>query len=278
MDQRNTAMSEDELLEAVTDCHILGVRSKTQVTAKVLQAAKRLLAVGCFCIGTDQTDLPAAAECGKPVFNAPFANTRSVAEMVIAEIIMLLRQIGDRNRECHLGKWNKVSTNCWEARGKTLGIVGYGHVGSQVSVLAESMGMVVKFYDHLPKLSLGNAQYVSSLDALLEQSDIITMHVPLTAETSNMISTEQFAKMKKGAYFINAARGEVVDLDALAEAVKSKQLAGCAVDVYPAEPASAKEELYCPLRGLDNCILTPHIGGSTEEVRFYRTQIFLNNH
>jgi len=267
VDSRTAAMSEDELVAAIPDYHVLGVRSKTQVTDKIFAAARRLLAVGCFCIGTDQTDLPSAAEHGKPVFNAPFANTRSVAEMVIAEIIMLLRQIGDRNQECHAGRWNKVSSNCWEARGKVLGIVGYGHVGSQVSVLAESMGMIVKFYDHMPKLALGNATSVNSLEALIDGADIVTMHVPLTTSTGRMMGAEQFALMKPGSYFINAARGEVVDIPALAAAVRSGHIAGCAVDVFPQEPANGKEELVTELRGLPNTILTPHIGGSTEEAQ-----------
>lgn len=260
-------ITEDELVALIPDIHILGVRSKTQVTERVLAASKRLLAVGCFCIGTDQTDLQAAARNGKCVFNAPFANTRSVAEMVIGNIISLLRQIPDRSRECHEGKWNKVSNNCWEARGKVLGIVGYGHVGSQVSILAESMGMIVKFYDVIPKLALGNATSASSLDQILESSDIVTMHVPLTNDTADMISTAEFAKMKKGSYFLNAARGPVVDVVALANAVKSGHIAGCAVDVFPQEPASAIEELVSELRGLRNTILTPHIGGSTEEAQ-----------
>jgi len=260
-------ITEDELVEIIPSIHILGVRSKTQVTRRVLEASRRLLAVGCFCIGTDQTDLACAASNGKVVFNAPFSNTRSVAEMVMGNIIMLLRQICERSSECHVGKWNKVASNCYEARGKVLGIIGYGHVGSQVSILAEAFGMIVKYYDHVPKLALGNASSVDSLNELLQISDIVTVHVPLTNETENMISAKEFALMKRGSYFLNAARGTVIDVDALAAAVKSGHIAGCAVDVFPHEPASAAEELVTPLRGLPNTILTPHIGGSTEEAQ-----------
>lgn len=260
-------ISEDELLEIIPTIHVLGVRSKTQVTKRVLDASRRLLAIGCFCIGTDQTDLDAAAINGKAVFNAPFANTRSVAEMIIGNIIMLLRQIPDRSAECHAGKWLKVSSGCFEARGKVLGIVGYGHVGSQVSVLAESLGMVVRFYDHVPKLALGNAAAVDSLDALLSSADIVSMHVPLTDETHDMIGKRELGLMRKGTYLINAARGPVVDVNALADAIRSGHIAGAAVDVFPTEPASAAEALESPLCGLPNTVLTPHIGGSTEEAQ-----------
>jgi len=261
------ALTEDELVAKIPSVHVLGVRSKTRVTRRVLEASKRLLAVGCFCIGTDQTDLEAAAELGKPVINAPFANTRSVAELIISEIIALVRQLGDRNKECHEGKWFKVSKNCYEVRGKVLGIVGYGHVGSQVSVLAESLGMIVRFYDHVPKLPLGNAQAVPSLQELLQSSDIVTLHVPLTPDTIGMIGEEEIKLMKKGSYLLNAARGQVIDLEAVARAVRSKHLAGVAVDVFPDEPATNGDEFKCPLQGLPNVILTPHIGGSTEEAQ-----------
>jgi D-3-phosphoglycerate dehydrogenase len=260
-------LTKSELLDKVKDVHILGYRSKTEINQEVLEAAKKLIVTGAFCIGTDQTDLPFAASKGVAVFNAPFANTRSVAEMIIAEIIMLARQIGDRNQECHKKYWNKQSGGCWEVRGKTVGIVGYGHVGSQVSVLAEAMGMHVLYYDHVPKLPLGNAVAVETLQEVLTKSDFVSMHVPLTEETENMISGKQLALMKKGSYFLNASRGPVVDVQAVADAIKSGHLAGCAFDVFPVEPAQKGEELTSQLIGLPNTILTPHIGGSTEEAQ-----------
>ena len=260
-------LSEEQLIEQLPQYHALGVRSKTALTPRVLAAGSRLLAVGCFCIGTDQTDLDAAAKQGICVFNAPFANTRSVAELVLCEMVALSRQLADRSAECHAGKWNKQSSGCYEVRGKTLCIVGYGHVGSQLSVLAEASGLKVHFYDIVPKLALGLAEAKETLDDALSGADFVSLHVPATAQTVNLIGAEQIAKMKKGAYLLNAARGQVVDLDALAAAIKSAHLAGAAVDVFPSEPAGGDEPFECPLRGLPNVILTPHIGGSTEEAQ-----------
>jgi D-3-phosphoglycerate dehydrogenase len=261
------SLGEDELCEKVKDIHWLGVRSKTKVTQKVLQSARRLLGVGCFCIGTDQVDLNAAALLGIPVFNAPFANTRSVAELMIAEIIALSRCLGDRSKELHDGTWNKVAAGCNEVRGKTCGIIGYGHVGSQVSILAEMMGMKVIFYDVVPKLPLGNAEAVETLDDLLAKSDYVLLHVPSCEATKNMITATEINKIKKGAFLLNASRGTVVDLDALAAAMKSGHLKGCAVDVYPSEPKNNGPGFVTPLQGCPNTILTPHIGGSTEEAQ-----------
>eukprot|EP00043_Microstomoeca_roanoka_P029007 m.20509 g.20509 ORF g.20509 m.20509 type:complete len:420 (-) comp8902_c0_seq1:249-1508(-) len=259
--------NEDELVEAIKGVHIIGVRSKTKLTARVLQAADKLLAVGCFCIGTDQTDLKVAAAKGIPVFNAPYANTRSVSELVIAEIVMLARQTGDRNNEMHRGEWNKVSAGCYEVRGKTLGVVGYGHVGSQLSVLAEAMGLRVIFYDIEPKLCLGNATQVDSMDQLLTEADFVSLHVPADASTKNLMSAERIKQMKRGSYLINAARGSVVDIKAAADALRSGHLAGGAFDVFPQEPAGHTTTWQVCLQGCPNTILTPHIGGSTEEAQ-----------
>lgn len=261
------ALNEEELISRIGDVHILGVRSKTMITKRVLAASKKLLCQGCFCIGTDQTDLDAAALNGTVVFNAPFANTRSVAELVLAELIFLARQAGDRSMECHQGKWNKVSTRCYEVRGKTLGIIGYGHVGSQLSVLAESLGMSVLFYDILPKLPLGNAKAAASMDAVLANADFVSLHVPATQETERLIAAAQIAKMKKGSYLINASRGNVVDVEDTATALRSSQLGGAAFDVYPDEPADNTDKFKTPLQGCKNVILTPHVGGSTEEAQ-----------
>lgn len=257
-----------------SDVHVIGIRSKTRLTEKVLKEAKNLLVVGCFCIGTNQVDLEYAAKHGIAVFNSPFANSRSVAELIIAEIIVLARQLGDRSMELHRGTWNKVSNKCWEIRGKTLGIVGYGHIGAQLSVLAEAMGMNVIYYDVLAIMSLGTARQVPTLDALLEQADFVTLHVPSTPDTKNMISTNQLNKMKDGAYLLNASRGTVVDIPALVNAMRSGKLAGAALDVYPNEPAGNGDyfnnELNTwaeDLRSLKNLILSPHIGGSTEEAQ-----------
>jgi D-3-phosphoglycerate dehydrogenase len=240
----------------------------------VLQEAKNLLVIGCFCIGTNQVDLDYAAKHGIAVFNSPFANSRSVAELVIAEIISLARQLGDRSLEMHRGTWNKVSSKCWEIRGKTLGIVGYGHIGSQLSVLAEAMGMSVIYYDVLTLMAIGTARQVPTLEALLEEADFVTLHVPETPETKNMISAAQFERMKTGSYLINASRGSVVDIPALIKAMRSGKLAGAALDVYPNEPAANGDYFVNDLnawaedlRGLSNIILTPHIGGSTEEAQ-----------
>jgi D-3-phosphoglycerate dehydrogenase / 2-oxoglutarate reductase len=260
------SLPEEQLLEAARDAYFIGIRSATHLTASVLAAAPRLIGVGCFCIGTNQVDLNAAQELGVPVFNAPFSNTRSVAELVLAETILLLRGIPHRNIAAHRGGWMKTATGSHEARGKTLGIVGYGHIGTQIGVLAESLGMFVIYYDIETKLALGNARPMPTLDAVLEAADVITLHVPETTQTSGMIGVAQLARMKPGAGLINAARGTVVDIDALAEALKSGHLAGAAIDVFPEEPETG-EEFESPLRGLENVILTPHVGGSTEEAQ-----------
>jgi D-3-phosphoglycerate dehydrogenase len=261
------SLSDKDLKEKIADVHFIGIRSRTNLTEDVFKAAKKLVAVGCFCIGTNQVDLKAAQKRGIPVFNAPFSNTRSVAELVLGEVLLLLRDIPAKNTKVHRGEWDKTATGSVEARGKTLGIVGYGHIGIQLSIMAENIGMKVKFYDIDTKLPLSNASQVRSLDELLRISDIVSLHVPETEETQNMMGAEQFALMKKGAIFINASRGTVVDIDALAEAIKSGHLSGAAVDVFPVEPKSNKEEFFSPLRGFDNVILTPHIGGSTEEAQ-----------
>ena len=262
------ALKEDELVAKLAEgVHILGIRSKTRVTRRAIESGKRLLSVGAFCIGTNQIDLAAANESGVPVFNAPFSNTRSVAELVIAEVVMLARQIGDRSREVHEGKWRKVATSSFEVRGKTLGIVGYGHIGSQVGVLAEAMGMRVISYDIRTTLPMGNNKAVDSLDTLLHASDFVTLHVPETPQTKRMIGESELSKMKDGAYLINLSRGTVVDLDALAAALKAKKLAGAALDVYPDEPESNSDGFESVMRGLANVILTPHIGGSTLEAQ-----------
>jgi D-3-phosphoglycerate dehydrogenase len=260
--------SEKELLTLLQDFQILGIRSKTEITAKVLKENSHLLGIGCFCIGTNQVDLAAASRFGVPVFNAPHSNTRSVAELVIAEMIALSRQLFDRSRLAHEGDWIKSADGSREVRGKTLGIIGYGHIGSQVSILAESMGMRVLFYDIVKKLPLGNAKAVSNLTDLLKNSDFITLHVPETKETKDMIGKREIAKMKKGSVLLNASRGSVVVIEDLVEALESKQISGCAIDVFPKEPASNKEKFKSPLQGMENVILTPHIGGSTEEAQY----------
>jgi len=257
----------DELQRKLSDVHVLGIRSKTQVPAGALVDARRLLTVGCFCIGTNQVDLDAANRKGVPVFNAPFSNTRSVAELMLAEIIALGRQLGDRSREVHEGKWRKVATNCFEIRGKTLGIVGYGHIGRQLGVIAESLGMRVLFYDHASKLPMGNNASVPSLGELLGHADFVTLHVPETPQTKNMIGQAELAQMKRGSYLLNASRGTVVVIPALAEALASGHLAGAAIDVYPEEPESNIDGFRTALQGLPNTILTPHIGGSTSEAQ-----------
>lgn len=256
------------------DVHVIGIRSKTKLTEKVLREAKNLLVIGCFCIGTNQVDLAYAAKNGIAVFNSPFANSRSVAELVIGEIIVLARQLGDRSNELHRGTWNKVSAKCWEIRGKTLGIVGYGHIGSQLSVLAEAMGMSVVYYDVVTLMAMGTAKQVPTLEALLQEADFVTLHVPETPETKNMISTAELQQMKSGSYLINASRGTVVDIPALINAMRSGRVAGAALDVYPNEPGGNGDYFVNSLntwaedlRGLNNIILTPHIGGSTEEAQ-----------
>ncbi len=262
-----TALDGADLEQKLKDVHIVGIRSRTQLTQQVLQKAGKLFAVGCFSIGTNQVDLQWARQLGIPVFNAPFSNTRSVAELVIAEIIMLMREVPSRNAAAHRGEWLKAVGNSFEVRGKNLGIVGYGHIGSQVSILAESLGMNVLYFDIEKKLSLGKAFMCASLNDLLEQSDVVTLHVPETPETRSMISGEQFARMKKGALFINASRGSVVDYDALARHLENGHLAGAAADVFPEEPASNNEKFVSSLQQFDNVILTPHIGGSTQEAQ-----------
>jgi D-3-phosphoglycerate dehydrogenase / 2-oxoglutarate reductase len=262
-----TALDADELEQKIKNVHIIGIRSRTNLTSKILKKAKKLFAVGCFSIGTNQVDLLAAKQLGIPVFNAPFSNTRSVAELVIAEIIMLMREVPAKNAAAHKGGWLKAARNSYEVRGKNLGIIGYGHIGSQVSILAESMGMNVFYFDVEKKLSLGKATACNSMEELLRISDAVTLHVPETELTANMIATKQLNEMKKGSLLINASRGSVVDVNSLAEALKSERLTGAAADVFPNEPASNDEEFVSVLQEFDNVILTPHIGGSTSEAQ-----------
>jgi D-3-phosphoglycerate dehydrogenase len=261
------ALDGDTLKEAIKGVHILGIRSRTQITQDVLDAADRLIGVGCFSVGTNQVDIDAARRSGIPVFNAPFSNTRSVAELVIGEIVMLLRRIVPRSNAAHDGRWDKSANDSHEVRGKTLGIIGYGSIGSQLSNLAEALGMRVIFYDHTDRLRHGNTEPVATLQELLAQSDVVSLHVPETPATQGMIGRDELAAMKDGAYFINNSRGTVVDLDALAEALRNGKLRGAAVDVFPVEPGSNQERFVTPLQGLPNVLLTPHIGGSTEEAQ-----------
>ncbi|SKA62938.1 D-3-phosphoglycerate dehydrogenase [Succinivibrio dextrinosolvens DSM 3072] len=267
VEYQKKALDGQELLDAIENVHFIGIRSRTHLTAEVLQHAKKLIGIGCYCIGTNQVDLEAAAALGIPVFNAPFSNTRSVAELVTGEYLQLLRDIPARNALLHRGGWNKAANGCHEARGKTIGIIGYGHIGTQVGILAEALGLSVIFYDVENKMVLGNAKQVNTLDELLENSDIVTLHVPELPTTKNMISKAQFAKMKDGVRFLNASRGTVVDIEALCEALRSGKVAGAAVDVYPKEPSKNGEEFVTPLREFDNVILTPHIGAGTEEAQ-----------
>ncbi len=262
-----TSLSEEDLIAKIEDVHFIGIRSRTQLTEKVFAAANKLVAVGCFCIGTNQVNLLSALEKGVAVFNAPYSNTRSVAELVLAEAILLLRGIPEKNAMCHRGGWLKSAKNSYEIRGKKLGIIGYGSIGTQFSVLAESLGMKVFFYDVVTKLPLGNATQVGSLKELLETCDIVSLHVPETAATKYMFGAEQFSQMKEGSILLNAARGTVVDIDALADAIRSKKLLGAAIDVFPVEPKGNDEEFVSPLREFDNVILTPHVGGSTMEAQ-----------
>lgn len=262
-----TSLPEEELIEKIKDAHFVGIRSRTQLNDKVFESAKKLLAVGCFCIGTNQVDLSAALIKGIPVFNAPYSNTRSVAELVIGQIILLLRGIPQKNAAAHRGEWQKHAKGSFETRGKKLGIVGYGNIGSQLSVLAESMGMKVYLYDIITKLPLGNATQTGSLKELMETCDVVSLHVPETAQTANMIGPKEISWMKQGSILINASRGTVVDIDALADALKEERIAGAAIDVFPVEPRSNDDEFISPLREHDNCILTPHIGGSTMEAQ-----------
>lgn len=261
------ALSESELAEAIKGVHILGIRSKTKVTAKIVEAADKLLAIGAFCIGTNQIDLKASTEKGIAVFNAPYSNTRSVAELVIGAAIMLIRKIPERNKAAHEGSWLKDSGGCFELRGKTIGIIGYGNIGSQVSVLAESMGLNVIYHDIVTKMPLGNAKQVQSLNELLSASDVVTLHVPSDSSTRNMIDADALSSMRRGAILINYSRGDVVDLEATAKAVLCGALGGVAVDVFPKEPESNDERFESVLQGIPNVLLTPHIGGSTEEAQ-----------
>lgn len=260
------AMTEEELLACVEDYHIIGIRSKTNLTAPVLEKARRLLSIGAFCIGTNQIDLAKATELGIPVFNSPYSNTRSVAELIIANAIMLLRRIPEKNKHAHVGTWLKDAKRSYELRGKTLGIIGYGHIGTQVSVMAESLGMRVVYYDIEPKLPLGNARSVE-MSELLAISDVVTLHVPGTPQTHMMIGAKEFEQMKDGVIFQNLARGTVVDIDALKAAYDSGKVGGAAIDVFPVEPKQKGPGFVSPLQGLDNMILTPHIGGSTQEAQ-----------
>lgn len=262
-----TSLSEEKLIEKIRDVHFIGIRSRTQLTSAVFAAAEKLQAAGCFCIGTNQVDLDAALVRGIPVFNAPFSNTRSVAELVIGQTILLLRGIPEKNAQAHRGVWQKIATGSFEARGKKLGLVGYGNIGSQLSVLAESMGMKVYLFDIVTKLPLGNAVQVPTLKELMQICDVVSLHVPETPQTANMIGAEQISWMKKGSILINASRGSVVDIDALAAALHSGHLSGAAIDVFPVEPRSNEDEFMSPLRQFDNCILTPHVGGSTMEAQ-----------
>jgi len=262
-----TALDEDELIEKIKDAHFIGIRSRTQLTRKVLESAEKLICIGCFCIGTNQVDLDAALELGIPVFNAPYSNTRSVAELVLAETIMLMRGIPEKNAVVHRGGWNKSAKDSYEVRGKTMGIVGYGSIGSQLSVLCEGLGMKVIYHDVLTKLPLGNAVQVGSFDELLEKADVVTLHVPDLPSTRNMMTAREFGKMKDGSFFINAARGGCVNIDDLAAALESGKILGAAIDVFPKEPKSADEEFISPLRAFENVILTPHVGGSTQEAQ-----------
>jgi D-3-phosphoglycerate dehydrogenase / 2-oxoglutarate reductase len=261
------ALSEDELIKAIKDVHLVGIRSKTQITEKVLEAATKLQAIGCFCIGVNQVNLKAATKKGITVFNAPYSNTRSVAELVIGLSIMLIRRIPDKNIAAHNGIWNKEAKGSYEMRGKTLGIIGYGNIGTQVSVMAESMGMKVMFYDVETKLPLGNAVAAKNLKELVSNADIVTLHVPETAQTKNLINKSNLKYFKQGSILLNYARGEVVDLDALAKCLKDGHLSGAAIDVFPWEPEKNGDSFTTPLQGLPNVILTPHIGGSTEEAQ-----------
>ncbi|MEH8021189.1 phosphoglycerate dehydrogenase [Rheinheimera metallidurans] len=261
-----TSLPEAELIERIKDAHFIGIRSGTQLNERVLDAAQKLVAIGCFCIGTNQVDLTAALKRAIPVFNAPFSNTRSVAELVLGQIIMLLRGIPQRNAAAHRGQWQKTATNSFEARGKTLGIIGYGHIGTQLSIMAENIGMRVQFYDIEDKLVLGNATQVD-FGTLLKTSDVISLHVPETAQTKNMIGEAELELMKAGCVLINASRGTVVDINALTDALRKAKLAGAAIDVFPIEPKGNDDEFISPLREFDNVILTPHIGGSTQEAQ-----------
>jgi len=261
------SLAEEDLIEKIADAHFVGLRSRTQLTANVFEAAKKLVAVGCFCIGTNQVDLQAATRRGIAVFNAPFSNTRSVAELVLAQAILLLRGVPEKNAKAHRGDWQKSAKDSYEIRGKKLGIIGYGNIGTQFSVLAEGLGMDVYFYDVVSKLSIGNATQVGTMQELLNIADVVSLHVPETPATKYMFKAEQLAQMKPGSILMNASRGTVVDIDALADSLRSGKLLGAAIDVFPVEPKSNTEEFVSPLREFDNVILTPHVGGSTIEAQ-----------
>ena len=267
IEEVGSALAGDELRRALEDAHFVGIRSRTQLDESALEGARKLVAIGCYCIGTNQVDAAFARRRGVPVFNAPYSNTRSVAELVIAEAIMLLRGVPQKNMSCHRGEWLKSAVGSHEARGKTLGVVGYGHIGSQVGVLAEMLGMRVIYHDVVSRLTLGNAESAGSLDDLLRRSDVVTLHVPELPSTRNLMGAEELGSMRDGAVLINASRGQVVDLDALRGELERGRVAGAAVDVFPTEPKSAGERFESPLAGLDNVLLTPHIGGSTEEAQ-----------
>ncbi|MCX8481606.1 MAG: phosphoglycerate dehydrogenase, partial [Sediminibacterium sp.] len=261
------AFDEKKLLQEISEYHIIGIRSKTQLTKKVLEAAKKLQAIGCFCIGVNQVDLQVATKLGIAVFNAPYSNTRSVAELVIASIIMLMRKIPEKNKLSHAGIWGKDSANCFEVRGKTLGIIGYGNIGMQLGILAEALSMQVIFYDIETKLPFGNSKQVKSLVELVSNADVISIHVPETIQTKHLINKELLTQFKKNSILINYARGEVVDLESLKKAILSNHISGAAIDVFPVEPAKNGDTFVTPLQGIPNVILTPHIGGSTEEAQ-----------
>ncbi|WP_151636484.1 phosphoglycerate dehydrogenase [Noviherbaspirillum aerium] len=265
--QLPTALKPEELKSVLADADAVGIRSATHLSAESLAQLPRLKAIGCFCIGTNQVDLTAATAHGIPVFNAPFSNTRSVAELVIAQAILLLRRIPEKNARTHRGQWDKSAQGAYEVRNKVLGIIGYGNIGAQVGILAESVGMRVAYFDVESKLPLGNARPAATMDDLLAQADVVTLHVPGGKSTENLMTAERIGAMKPNAVLINASRGGVIDIDALNAALREKRLAGAALDVFPAEPKNEKEEFVSPLRGLDNVILTPHIGGSTEEAQ-----------
>ncbi|MEL6431275.1 MAG: phosphoglycerate dehydrogenase [Planctomycetota bacterium] len=267
VETRSGALQGDELAQAIQDVHFLGIRSRTQLTSEALAGARKLVAVGCFCIGTNQVDLAAARRRGVPVFNAPYSNTRSVAELVLAETVLLMRRIPEKHAAAHRGEWRKSAAGSHEVRGKTLGIVGYGHIGAQVGVLAEGLGMRVLFHDVVPKLALGNAESSRGLADLLARSDAVTLHVPETPETRDMVGERELDAMREGAVLLNASRGNVVDIDALVAALDSGRLAGAAIDVFPTEPKTPAEAFVSPLVGRDDVILTPHVGGSTEEAQ-----------
>jgi D-3-phosphoglycerate dehydrogenase len=267
IESHQKALPPEDLKVAIADAHFVGIRSRTQLTAEIFESAKKLVAVGCFCIGTNQVDLEAATRKGVVVFNAPFSNTRSVAELVIAEAILLLRGVAEKNAKAHRGEWQKSAANSFEIRGKKLGIIGYGNIGMQLGVIAEGLGMQVQFFDVTNKLPMGNARQVPTLKQLLNSSDVVSLHVPENRSTQNMIASAQLAEMKPGSILINASRGTVVDIDALAEHLESGRLGGAAIDVFPVEPRSNDEEFVSPLRRFDNTFLTPHIGGSTIEAQ-----------